>query len=344
MKRKYLAILLIILITLSGCGNISSLSTTTATIATTTEASPGLGERGNTLGNLTNGGRYVLAEDGHVYSILKDNDRLYYHAIYKSNQDGTNEVKIFSGGIDRLGSLNVLNGYVYFVDRNDNRSLYKMDTKGNNLQKVCEDTDIQQVIVVDDWIYYSLYFLPGIFKMKIDGSEKTELSHEAAMDLFYYDDWLYYTDYETYKLFKMRLDGSDQSQVDIGPTSETMIYCVLLFEQDWIFYTTTNTETEEAAFYKIKIDGSHKTLLSDHDIRCINTDGEWIYYDDYTEGDYLYKMRLDGSEITFLDNALINTIYVLGDWIRYDAFAADEVYATIQIKKDGSDLRIIQDP
>ncbi len=339
MKFKIFPIFIVMLMLLSGCANISTTTLTKMTEATTTETPTGPGERGNTIGNLNNIGDAVLAEDGFVYSSMEDIDDPSKYALYKSNLDGTNEVKIYSG---ETGQLNMLHGWIYFINYDDNSKIYKMDINGDNIQKLSDDQELYNMSVIDDWIYYSSYSYAGIFKMKTDGSGKVELCHFTTADLIVDDDWLCFSDYNTYEFYKMRVDGSDLTQVDIGPTEESNHCVVYVIDQDWIFYATMNSTTNECAFFKIQKDGSQKTKLSDHDLRYINTDGEWLYYSDYSMGKNLFKMKLDGSEITKLVDREVKSISVLGDWLRYTADHFEGEHETDQVKKDGTDNRVIR--
>ena len=62
----------------------------------------------------------------------------------------------------------------------------------------------------------------------------------------------------------------------------------------WIFY---NNESDAWKLYKIRTDGTERTLLSDDDSQSINVVGDWIYYGcESDDGYYIYKIRTDGTE------------------------------------------------
>lgn len=107
---------------------------------------------------------------------------------------------------------------------------------------------------------------------------------------------------------------------------------------DWIYYSNAldNPNSQEyCKFYKVRTDGTDKTLLSEKPARFINVVGDWIYYSDVINGSFLTKMKTDGTNKTILSDDLSQFINVRGEWIYYsNSSDGGSIY---KIKTDGTE-------
>ncbi len=74
--------------------------------------------------------------------------------------------------------------------------------------------------------------------------------------------------------------------------------------------------------YKLKNDGSGKTMLHDKTGVFLNAAGDWLYYSDMGaeslfEKTWLYKMKTDGSAKTLLAKDECTYVNLMGEWIYY---------------------------
>jgi hypothetical protein len=135
------------------------------------------------------------------------------------NINGTNRIKI----CDQYASFLKLSGdNIYFSNSDYKDKLYKMSTECKNIKKLNDDTswDIQ---VSGNWIYYSnnpydgqtAMILPldqtrgNIYKITIDGNDRTKLNSEASRLSEVLDDCIYYNNWSD-NSYKMKLDGSNK--------------------------------------------------------------------------------------------------------------------------------------
>jgi len=90
---------------------------------------------------------------------------------------------------------------------------------------------------------------------------------------------------------------------------------------DWMYYNPNNSYDGPSYLYKMKLDGSGKTKLTDDNAGSIQVVGDWIYYtvidkqQNVHQG--IYKVRTDGTERTKISDAPAGRITVDGDWIYY---------------------------
>lgn len=97
---------------------------------------------------------------------------------------------------------------------------------------------------------------------------------------------------------------------------------------NWIYYANSGDGNK---LYRIKTDGTGKTLLSDDKPLYLNVLDDWIYYSNTSENYALYKIKADGSGRTLLEKHVSECINVSGDWIYFSLKGI--IY---KIKTDGS--------
>lgn len=181
---------------------------------------------------------YKMDLDGSEKNLIYNNsidcfevegDWIYYcntddKGIYKMKTDGSDNTFLYS---DRTYRINVANGWIYYISHQDGM-LYRLRTDGSLREIVCAET-IYQFIVSGDWIYYTCP-LQGLYKVKIDGQDKTLFIDEFIEYAFNMDnDWVYYGDLDG--LNKISINGyertklsSDKSVIAIGLAHDKIVY------------------------------------------------------------------------------------------------------------------------
>lgn len=144
--------------------------------------------------------------------------------MFKMNTDGTNRIKIY----DKPVSFLKLSGEnIYFSNGADKGKLYRISIDGTNEKKLNDDIswDIQ---VNGNWVYYSnnpydghtAMILPldqtrgNIYKITINGTDRTKLNSEVSRLSEVVDGWIYYNNWSDRKSYKMKLDGNNKLVVE----------------------------------------------------------------------------------------------------------------------------------
>ena len=164
--------------------------------------------------------------------------------------------------------------------------------------------------IKDDYFYYSDGW--KLTKVKIDGSDKQILAN-SAFHVYVKGEYIYFTNNGPQDgfIFKMKTDGSEKKQVNNDHASQIAV------SGDTIYYTSYYNK-----LIRVDLDGqSKKKLLTGKLINDINVDGDWIYFN-YNQK--LYKMKIDGTELTKLSNDNPRYINVNGDWIYYSDFSTKQ--------------------
>jgi len=320
-------------------------------------------EAGNSYGNIVNGG--FAAYDGEwIYYNGFDNK-----CFYKMREDGTEKTKL----ADHYAlDINIADGWIYYsyasddgyyvdgdgFEHTDKYGIFKMRTDGSEETLLIDDWLACYVAFSDGWLYYrydrdrfvktdgNLDIITdeensGIFKIRPDGSERTQVTSGSKIyNLNVVGDWIYYSTDNTCDLYKVRTDGSEKTIIFSEPGCD----CINV-AGDWIYYIgEENTDEYRRGIYKVRADGTDKTLLKYGVYFNLNAAGDWIYYNDWCDEGYthpIYRMRLDGSEVTRLCDESANRINIVGDWIIYSAYGDDRSTYYYIMRPDGSEHRLL---
>lgn len=338
--RKNIILILICILSLSivGCGsrekNITKNDEKESKVIERSE------ERGNTNGNLINGG--MIAHQG---------EWLYFSSegsLYKSKLDGSEIKKIYKTEENdgNIANINILDDKLYFsAGNNEKGGLYRIKEDGSDVKKLVSDTEggiREKVYVVGKWIYYDKKY---ILKKDGDGSDKKQIIDENAgsTETFSISDGYIYFVGQNYNnedcIYKLKMNAESEKQ----EVYKRNVYDINV-EDGWIYYIDNHTGDSYGNLCRISVDGTEGEEVVDERIVTYNMKDEWIYYILNENGENeLYKMKIDGTENQKLDlnESQIDEhygIYLIEDWIYY---MTDGVIQ--RIKQDGSEQQIVCD-
>ena len=166
-------------------------------------------KRGNSFGNLMNFG--MMANDNeHVYLD-------FGNGLYRFDLSGSNVTELLPD-VD-ADSLNVLDGWIYYINLDDCNYIYKVDTEGNNNQRISE-IQTAFLYVQDDTIYANSVFAEfnsNVYVMDLDGDNTRLLVDQRVHRFYVHGEYIYYTyqvpEDQNEHIGRMRLDGSEQSEI-----------------------------------------------------------------------------------------------------------------------------------
>lgn len=280
---------------------------------------------GNTPGNLANMG-LVAEKDGWIYyycSTFKDS------GLYKVRINGTEKTKLND---DFAFYINVSGDWVYYVvttitdteaevsntgnvfteaktDTKSESAIYKTQINGSG-ESIKIKAGAENIIVADDWIYYTSEDNKSISKIRTDGTVETLITDDQTDDICLMDGWIYYTNAsDGNSLYRIRTDGKEKTLLDKTPT-----FCVIA-ENGWVYYSADNDGGY--SIFKTRADGTQKTDINIKPFILFNIKDGWIYFCNTEDESYLYKARTDGTGKTKLSENTALPINIVGDWIYY---------------------------
>lgn len=293
-------------------------------------------QRGNSTGNIVNGG-LVASSGGWVYYRSEADG----WKLYKSLPDGSEKVKICD---DMPSEINVVDEYVYYANFSDGLSLYRIKADGTGRAKLF-DGWAESLNIVDGWAYFARRADAAtgnrICKMRLDGSELTELADVYAGELSAGEDAIFFTAFNdsTHVIHRMNRDGA-------GVEPLNRVYSHFVNVQDgWLYFWNV----ESGRVHKMKTDGTESKSVNAEMSDYVNVDGEWIYYVATMDGGNICRIRTDGTgrqKLTDFAPSLPDEpsnspagLWTAGEDIFFRAYHPEERRdALFRLRKDGSEL------
>ncbi|MCL1865894.1 MAG: DUF5050 domain-containing protein [Oscillospiraceae bacterium] len=280
------------------------------------------------LGDVNGDGVVTIAD---ALEILKYLAKLPENAITKGGKDSDawNAATINGGDAPSINdALEVL------------KKLAKLDNKIDELSEFSKVFNKSGNILnggiaayQSGWIYYT-DSVNGIWKVRTNDTDKTQLTDDKADYLNVVGDWIYYNGSDIndpdkkYNLRKIRTDGTEKT--DINKVNSTFVNVA----GDTIYYTNSD---DNHNIYKINTDGTNGKKLVNNSIIRYNLEDEFVYYsalwDMLLFKDRFYSISTDGGDSTtingidFVGEKYLSISFIVNDgWIYHESMSADSGY------------------
>ena len=226
-------------------------------------------------------------------------------AIYKINERGKTSKLIAEL---QASQLLVNEKYVFVVGHEEfpdsSFGIYRFKPDNPNPQLICQnDRQMFGVFCDDEWVYYCVH------NVIICHADEPPPGEEPRM-------------YEYYTLYKVNSNGKQINKVLSYIDNLNLPY----ISDGWIYYSCNppdwaieqeNLTDMERGLYKIKLDGTEKTKLSDDiPFSPIVKEGNWLLY----SLDGIYRLNIDGSEKVKLCNDHAAAVNIKDQWVYYTTF------------------------
>ncbi|WP_167578068.1 DUF5050 domain-containing protein [Ammoniphilus sp. YIM 78166] len=205
----------------------------------------------------TDGTQRTKIDDQHSATVMVVvGDWIYYvtqseqYRIYKMNVNGTGKTRM--GEDYGVEEMYVSADWIFYTAQPQNLRIYKIKTDGTNRAQVTQDS-ARQLNVVGDWIYFVNQTLPGIFRVKWDGTGKTSFAAEYSnpTSLNVHGDWIYYGYSD---LYKTRLDSPEQIKLTPVYGFAGLINVV----GEWLFF---RVQYNGEKLLRMKTDGTQAEIV-----------------------------------------------------------------------------------
>jgi hypothetical protein len=141
-------------------------------------------------------------------------NKIYYRTNTEFCQmkfDGTERVVL-----DWIESWNfvVVEDWIYYKNRKDYGSLYKIKTDGTMKQKL-NDHPSENMNVSGEWIYYNSTTEENhLYRIRLDGTQNERINEDDTFGHCIAGDWIYYLIItEDFSMYRIRIDGSNREKV-----------------------------------------------------------------------------------------------------------------------------------
>lgn len=228
-----------------------------------------------------------------IYAIVSTQEAKLNILTMKTDGSDQHIIDEYSIGLNYEHGLVVVNDQIFFSNKEDGDTLYKMKNDGSNAKKL-NNIPSYKMVYENEWIYYyhliadESKIVQQIRRIRMDGSYDSLVADNATSDFIIIGDWVYFSTNDDFgTIFRIGVDGKNLSKVTAFAsglelnTDGKRIYYV-----DW----TTNKLSS------INPDGTDIMLLSKNHASVIEIAGGWVFYLDNYDLDRSYRVKLDGSE------------------------------------------------
>lgn len=280
---------------------------------------------GNTAGNLYNQGTFCESNGVIFFANPRDDNKLY-----KMDSDGSN-VELLCD--DTVSFINADEHYVYYTrsmsGANSKFSFLHINT--NSLCRIRRDGKGDVEILDDDPCIYAslsgnyLYYLhydtetaTTLYKVKIDGSDKKQISPQSYFTCSTDGQYIYYngltSDHNIY-----RFDTTNDTQSVIYTDNCWMPTII----DDTAYFMDCNNDYELA---KVNLSTGEKQILCSDRVDCYNVYGNYIYFQRSGDEPALCRIRTDGSDYQVIKEGVYHNINATSYYIYFADFFTDKVY------------------
>lgn len=262
---------------------------------------------GNIIGNLYNMGNMVQDEN-FIYFTAWDNRN---PIVIKSNFEGTQTETIYHGS---TYNLNLMDGYIYFIDKENNDAIYKMNTNGQEKTQLYSEQTLS-LYLYNNKIYFLNMLDLYLYSMDLNGENVTKLSEEqVVMNCIYFsENKIYYIQKgeNLNDIYKMDVVGQNKELVYSGDYGESVIRffvyhdIIIILTSTGIYKINTLTGTKELIVHSVSIAPY-----------CMNLLGDYFYYRDSGMG-LVHKYNLKTQEDSVISKEKIRYIHLLNNKIFY---------------------------
>lgn len=238
------------------------------------------------------------------------------------------------GNINSGGLAAEKNGWVYYHNVKEGGKLYKVKVDGTEKTEVCSDIPAN-INVIEDRIYYSnLNDSSKIYMIRTDGTRRIKINDDESFNVTVADNWIYYTNAsDGGHIYKIAADGSGRLKLNDSNSKYMNV------KWDNIYYVNAD---DGRVLNRMQINQPsvfHK--LENIYAGGINVYDGWIYFSNHKENNNLYAVNYENTVMKKLSGDSVFDIQVLEDTIYYsNASDGDKLY---KIKTNGADRTKIYD-
>jgi len=305
--------------TLSSSSQASTVSQTSSGASSSSSSTSSLVPPVQNTKIIGDGRQIAVVGEWIYYRNVRDN-----YKLYKKRADGTGEKKVLDVSCD---GFFLIGNSVFYNLKSAPLKKYLIDMDGENNRLISDD--INSMKADGDWFYCQNLSKRGLYRMKPDGTQKTQITdfHLTSYDIE--GDWIYYTRMVNggatgtvdYALYKIKIDGSGNQKlfdrVNNGGWC-SMVFCV---SDDWIYYDEHDAYLSRTQPARVKIDSRSSVKLSDktgvYDAQIL---GNTLFFIDANSGHKMFSVKVDGSNERLVTDYKATRFSVFNDYIYCEGY------------------------
>ncbi len=142
--------------------------------------------------------------------------------MYKIRLDGSGKTKIDDQHSATV--ISVVGDWIYYITQSEQYKLFKIKTDGTGKMQLGTDFLVEEMYATEDWIFYTIQNQNlQIFKIRPDGSQRTKVTEYGARQLNIEGDWLYFVNQTMPGIWRVKWDGSNPTSFGAEYSSPTSL-------------------------------------------------------------------------------------------------------------------------
>ena len=157
------------------------------------------------------------------------------------------------------------------------------------------------------WIYYQSNDAQSIYKMRLDGTDKTKLNDQPSSQIGLIDGVIYYR--TASGIYSMDTDGGNSTNVFMGTTEDMKI------ADGRIYFKSSE---DKLRLYSMAMDGTDLKRENElEETYHLNLWNGRIYWSNNEDARKLYSANIDGSDMRVLTTSTAEKLCVADGWLLY---------------------------
>lgn len=284
---------------------------------------------GNTAGNLYNEGLFCEYDGILYFANPSDSDKLY-----SMNPDGSNLTKLCD---DVVSYINADEHYLYYIRNNpgtDGNAFSFLAVSTDSLCRIDRDGGKDSILILDsdpclyasligDYVYY-IHYTSGegssLYKVKIDGSDRTQVNKNPFFTCSTNGQYMYYNGMDI-EHYIWRLNTADDSS---GMLYGGNCWMPTIVDDSTAYFMDCDNNY---AIARVDLATGDKTVLAKDRVDWYNVAGNYIYFQrSDTEHPALCRMRTDGTGYEELVSGNHMNINVTSDYVYFRDFVSEQSF------------------
>lgn len=234
-------------------------------------------------------------------------------------------------------------GSVYYLDLvgdiyADGREKIFRLKPGETIPIPLADDEAWNLTISRKYLYYSNWSdNHRLYRLTLDGTEKSKLTDEPVCQLTAAGDSLVYITWSNHSaqdkaIYKLPLAGGLPQKLCNDNAESLQVL------GDWVYYLNAS---DGYTIYRIRLDGTQRSKITEDHVLFMAIADNAIYYSNYSDGQKLYSLSLDGKNKTKLTDDKAGFINYTNGYIYYTNASAN--HALYRVTANGQNKQLVCD-
>lgn len=279
--------------------------------------------------------------DGNGGSYATDGDRIYYsyhgESLHRIKKDGSNKMMLSE---NEVSQINVIDDWLFFIDRTEDSRLYRMNKDGTNRKQVTEEM-VSSLMVVNDWVYYiPIINTPSgdlpLERVQTDGTNKERVLDKVLNFTVGQDHIVYREEHDDW-LRALNLKDEKENSLDflLHGTSATQF----AIAGGWLYFIDGDDENR---LYRKNLSGWELEQLTESSSSGFNISGNYLFFKNNDDNGSLYRYNIATETTEEIEEGEVHQLQIINNHLYFAKAKSLETIEWYRIEVGGSSIEKIE--